>query len=195
MKLYLASESPRRKSILHDVGYDFTVTKAPFDESTIDLSNAPAEKVLDIAMGKASSAYETMAESDRQDAIILAADTIVVCDGKVMLKPKDEKEAITMLQSLSGRQHEVYTAVAIVSAEKKISFSVVTDVYFRELSEKEITDYVNSKEPLDKAGAYGIQGKGCLFVEKINGDYFNVVGLPISRVSEELLKFGISPVI
>ncbi len=193
MNLYLASKSPRRKSILQDVGYDFTIIDAPFNENSVDLSMEPDKGVLFIARGKAEAGFKELDASKADAAVVLAADTIVVCDGKVMLKPKDSEEAIEMLNILSGRAHEVYTAVAIRNKETESSFVVKTDVYFRNLSSEEIADYVSTGEPLDKAGAYGIQGRACLFVDKIDGDYFNVVGLPISKVAEELKVYAISP--
>lgn len=193
MDLYLASKSPRRKSILQDVEYDFTVIDAPFDESSVNLSVCPDKGVLDIARGKAEAGFLELDSSKRSTAVVLAADTIVVFDGKVMLKPRDSAEAKEMLQRLSGRRHEVYTAVAIVSENKKSSFVEKTDVFFKDLSDDEIDTYILSGEPLDKAGAYGIQGKACLFVNKIDGDYFNVVGLPICHVFEELKLFDIGP--
>lgn len=186
MNLILASKSPRRIELLKGLGYDFTITPSDFDESTVDLSKDPKSGVELLARGKAETVYSNLA--DKADALVLGADTIVVCDGKVMLKPKDDEDAKRMLKKLGGNAHIVYTAVAFVSKEGVESFVEETEVYFFDLTEEEIASYVATGEPLDKAGAYGIQGLGCTLVRKINGDYYNVVGLPIARVARHLAK-------
>ena len=119
--------------------------------------------------------------------MVIAADTIVVCDGKVLGKPKDEADARRMLNLLSGRDHQVMTGVSVLRGEKSLSCTEVTDIHFRDLTEKEIESYIRTGEPMDKAGAYGIQGGAALFAEKLCGDYFNVVGLPVCRLGK-LLK-------
>lgn len=189
MELILASKSPRRIEILRNVGYDFTITPADYDESVVDLSLDPVMGVKTLATGKAKSVFDSLPLEKRDSAVVLGADTIVVCDGEVMLKPKDELDAANMLKKLSGREHQVYTAVALISSEKSDIFVEKTNVYFYELSDKEIEEYIKTSEPMDKAGAYGIQGKGCFLVRKIDGDYFNVVGLPISSVMRRLKDF------
>ena len=188
MKLILASKSPRRRELLKNAGIDFAVADANFDENTVDLSD-PLSGVSEIARGKATAVYNALPENNKSDTVVLGADTIVVCDGKVLLKPKNEDDAFDMLKNLSGKEHQVYTAVSIVSEASENTFREKTDVEFYELSDEEIREYIKTGEPMDKAGAYGIQGKGGLFVRRINGDYYNVVGLPISRTVRELKKF------
>ena len=118
--------------------------------------------------------------------LVIGVDTVVAIDGKILGKPKNEKDAFFMLKNLSGKEHSVFTGVTVIKNDKEVTFSVQTKVKFFELDDREIEDYISSGEPFDKAGAYGIQGKGSLFVEKIDGDYFNVVGLPISRLARQL---------
>ncbi len=191
MELILASKSPRRIEILKNVGYDFTITPAEYDESVVDLKVDPVKGVTELAKGKAKSVFDTLPSFESSDKVVLGADTIVVCDGEVMLKPKDESDAARMLSKLSGNTHQVYTAVALITAKETKTFVIKTDVYFYDLSEKEIDDYIKTGEPMDKAGAYGIQGKGSFLVKKIDGDYFNVVGLPISSVMRHLKEIGL----
>lgn len=191
MELILASKSPRRIEILRNVGYDFTITPASYDESTVDLSANPVKGVEKLAEGKAKAVFDTLPSVAKLNTVVLGADTIVVCDGEVMLKPKDESDAVRMLKKLSGKTHQVYTAVALVTAKETNIFVEKTDVYFYNLTEDEIDEYIKTGEPMDKAGAYGIQGKGCFLVKKIDGDYFNVVGLPISSVMRQLKKIGL----
>lgn len=191
MELILASKSPRRIEILRNVGYDFTITPASYDESTVDLSANPVKGVEKLAEGKAKAVFDTLPSVAKLNTVVLGADTIVVCDGEVMLKPKDESDALRMLKKLSGKTHQVYTAVALATAKETNIFVEKTDVYFYNLTEDEIDEYIKTGEPMDKAGAYGIQGKGCFLVKKIDGDYFNVVGLPISSVMRQLKKIGL----
>lgn len=191
MELVLASKSPRRIEILRNVGYDFKVTPADFDEGTVDLTVDPVLGVKQLAKGKASAVFNTLSETSKISTVVLGADTIVVCDGEVMLKPKDELDAHRMLKRLSGDTHQVYTAVSLITASETKTFVEKTDVYFYDLSDEEIDAYIKTGEPMDKAGAYGIQGKGCFLVKKIDGDYFNVVGLPISSVMRQLKNIGL----
>ncbi|MBQ0135345.1 MAG: septum formation inhibitor Maf [Oscillospiraceae bacterium] len=191
MELVLASKSPRRIEILRNVGYDFKVTPADFDEGTVDLTVDPVLGVKQLAKGKASAVFNTLPETSKISTVVLGADTIVVCDGEVMLKPKDELDAHRMLKRLSGDTHQVYTAVSLITASETKTFVEKTDVYFYDLSDEEIDAYIKTGEPMDKAGAYGIQGKGCFLVKKIDGDYFNVVGLPISSVMRQLKNIGL----
>lgn len=190
MKLVLASKSPRRSELLAGVGYDFTILPAQFDESSVSLDD-PKRGVEEIARGKAQACFGTLA--DTHDTVVLAADTIVVCDGEVLLKPKDSAEAKEMLKKLSGNTHKVMTATAIISEKETVSFVEETSVCFFELTDGEIDDYIATGEPLDKAGAYGVQGLGCYLVKKIEGDYFNVVGLPIAPVMRYLKEAGVLP--
>src|SRR5699024_6144561 len=181
--LILASSSPRRQALLKQVNIPFTVRKTDVDESQIT-TNDPVEKVKQLSMlkGKATSLLD-----DRE--VILSADTVVSFDHQILEKPKDKQDAHRMLSLLSGSVHEVFTGVTIRSAEKEITFAQETEVEFWSLTESEIEEYISSGEPFDKAGAYGIQGLGAMLVKKINGDYFNVLGLPISGVCRELKGF------
>ena len=178
--LILASKSPRRKELMEYVGEEFVISSAEVDES-YDESLSP-EKVVEYL------SYIKAMPLNSGENIVIGADTVVSVDGNILGKPTDEKDAFDMLKKLSGREHTVYTGVTLAKGEKICTFSVATRVYFYELSDEEILEYIKSGEPMDKAGAYGIQGKGCIFIEKIDGDYFNVVGLPVSRLKKELDK-------
>lgn len=182
-EIILASASPRRRELLALAGVDFTVRVADVEE-IIPENASPDEVVMSLARQKAQAVA-----NERPDSIIIGSDTVVALDGAILGKPKDEEDAFRMLKTLSGRSHTVYTGVAIIHGEKINSFCEATEVVFNSLTDEEIRNYVATKEPMDKAGAYGIQGKGCVLVEKIVGDYFNVVGLPVSRVYRELKSF------
>ena len=189
MKLVLASASPRRREILKNAGYLFSVRPAQIEER-IDPALLPGQAVAELAAQKAACAARHAAE----DELILAADTIVVRDSAILGKPKDEAQAFAMLRSLAGREHTVYTGVCVAlpgENGKKEAFSCATAVRFYSLSDDEIRSYIATGEPMDKAGAYGIQGCGCLLVESIRGDYFNVMGLPIARAARLLSQFGV----
>ena len=175
----LASQSPRRKELMELFRIPFVVRVADIDE-TMDPGD-PYDEVARVSRLKA------MAVPREEDDVVIAADTIVVCDGKVLGKPKDEADAGAMLHLLSGRDHQVMTGVSVLRGEKILSCTEVTDIHFRDLTEKEIESYIRTGEPMDKAGAYGIQGGAALFAEKLRGDYFNVVGLPVCRLGQ-LLK-------
>lgn len=183
--MILASASPRRKEILENFGFSFKTIVKNIDE-TSDKTRAE-EKILEIAEKKARAAA-----IDFPDENVVGADTVVVVDGKILGKPKDEKEAFSMLKSLSGRSHEVITAFSFININKNISYSdyEITKVYFKNLTDDEINWYINTKEPMDKAGAYGIQGKGAFFVEKIEGDFFSVMGFPLGKFVRFLNKTG-----
>lgn len=175
MNVILASQSPRRKALMGLLNIPFAVKVADIDE-TFDKNLSVAEGVAQLSLRKAKA----VAHADGD--IVIAADTVVVCDGAVLGKPKDEEDAFRMLSMLSGRQHQVMTGLTVLRGEKAVSHTEITDIFFRELTEKEIRDYIATKDPMDKAGAYGIQNGAALFVEKIHGDYFNVVGLPVCRL-------------
>ena len=181
MNLILASGSPRRKELLSLFGVPFTVRAADIDE-TMDPNKAPFNEVARVSRLKA------LAVPREKDDIVIAADTIVVCGGAVLGKPHSREEAIRMLTALSGRDHQVMTGCTVVRGEKAETFTEVTDLHFRPLGEAEIARYVDSGEPMDKAGAYGIQGGAALFCEKIVGDYYNVMGLPVCRLGQVLRK-------
>lgn len=186
IRLVLASGSPRRREILNSAGYGFILQRADVDETIPE--NVTSDKA---ALYLAELKNKAVAKNDGR--VYLTADTVVVCDKKILGKPKDKADAEKMLGLLSGRSHFVYTGVCVSDSDKKISFQEKTEVFFYPLSDSEINCYAESGEPLDKAGAYGIQGKAALFVEKIDGDYLNVVGLPLARLSRTLAEFGIYP--
>ena len=186
--IILASASPRRKELLEKIGLRFEVEPGNYQED-MPLGLEPHQLAQKISLAKAKSVAR-----QHQNAIVLAADTFGIFEGKVLGKPHTEAEARTMLKTLSGRSHSVITGFTLIDTAKNktLSKSVETKVYIRKLTLAEIDAYVKSKEPLDKAGAYAIQGLGAVFVEKIEGDYFNVVGLPLSALTEALKEFGIN---
>ncbi len=180
--IILASASLRRKELFSIIQKDFKIIPADIEEVLPD--GIPTEQAAEfLSVQKAKAVFE----SNPQDTVI-GCDTVVICEGEILGKPKDKLDAKRMLSFLSGKTHKVITGCAIFKNGKSISFSEVTEVTFYELSEKEIDDYISTNEPFDKAGAYGIQGYGSLLVEKICGDYFNVVGLPVSRLNKILKK-------
>jgi septum formation protein len=181
--LILASGSPRRKELLEQINVSFTIVKSDIEE-IINKDEHPSEIVQSLAIQKARDVLER-----NMDSIVIGADTIVAIENNVLGKPKDSEEAKEMLQSLSGKTHVVYTGVAFVTKDQEESFYEETKVMFWNLTKKDIDNYIKSGEPFDKAGAYGIQGLGATLVKKIEGDYFNVVGLPISRFIRELHRF------
>ena len=181
MQLILASASPRRKELLSLFGLPFVVRAADIDE-TMDFSKPPFDEVARVSRAKA------LAVAREEDDAVVAADTIVVCDGRVLGKPHSREEAIAMLSLLSGRDHQVMTGCTVLRGQKSETFTEVTDLHFRPLSQMEIEKYVASGEPMDKAGAYGIQGGAALFCERIAGDYYNVMGLPVCRLGQALKR-------
>lgn len=185
--LVLASASPRRRELLGHIGVPFEVSVSAADEN-IAPGLPPEEAVKTLAVRKAEAVF-----NDRPDAVVLGADTIVVSDGRILGKPADEEGAREMLRSLSGRKHMVYTGVAILSKERRESFVSATEVEFYPLEDEEINTYVSTGEPMDKAGAYGIQGFGAVFIKGIAGDYYTVVGLPVAEVARRLRNYGILP--
>lgn len=181
-KLILASASPRRREILSHIGLDFDVVVTDADEET-NLPTDVGELVCELAKRKAAACAA--------DGIIIACDTVVSLDGCVLTKPKDKADAARMLRELSGNTHEVYSGLCVTDGEKTVCSHTVTEVQMREISEDEISAYIATGEPLDKAGAYGVQDLGGIFVEKINGDYYNVVGLPLESLCKILKEnFG-----
>lgn len=183
MSLILASASPRRKELLRLITDDFKVVTADVDETVpddIDIFEAPCY----LALKKAKAVFE-----NNKNSVIIGADTAVFLGVKMLGKPESEENAEKMLSSLSGKEHLVITGCAVISEREIKTFSVKTYVKFKSLTKKEIKDYIATGEPMDKAGAYGIQGKGALFVEKINGDYYNVVGLPVEKLNIVLNSF------
>lgn len=187
MRLILASASPRRKELLTQIAIPFEVRVSKVEEKVTTTN--PAEVVLQLSAQKAKAVLK---ESE-ENVMVLGADTIVACEGQILGKPKDVSEAVCMLRMLSGRVHEVYTGVTIAYKEKEEiihSFYEVTRVHFADMSEKEIQTYADTRDALDKAGAYGIQGFCARYITGIEGDYNNVVGLPVCRVYQELKRIG-----
>ena len=184
MQLILASASPRRKALLSLFGIPFTVRAADIDE-TMDPEKPPFDEVARVSRLKA------LTVSRGEEDIVIAADTIVVCQGKVLGKPHSEDEAASMLRLLSGRDHQVMTGCTVLYGDRQETFTEVTNLHFRPLSQREIERYVDSGEPMDKAGAYGIQGGAALFCTGMEGDYYNVMGLPVCRLGTVLRSLGI----
>ena len=185
MAMILASQSPRRRELLGQMGFSFTVRPAKGEELPHP-ELTPAQLVEELARQKA---LEVSAEAEADD-VVVAADTVVAIDGKVLGKPHDKVHAAQMLSALPGREHTVYTGVAVKRGETLLVEHEATQVRFRPLTEREIDLYIQTGEPMDKAGSYGIQGYGALLVEGIRGDYFNVVGLPICRLGRMLAQVG-----
>ncbi len=180
MKIILASASPRRRELMKLITEDFTAVSVDADETVPDgIPPLCASEYL--ANIKALSA-----SLKNPDALVIGCDTTVIADGNILGKPADKEQCRQYMELLSGCTHQVVTGCSLMYGTKTASFSVVTDVTFRSLSAEEIEEYISTDEPYDKAGGYGIQGKGALLIEKINGDYFNVVGLPVSRLAQEM---------
>lgn len=181
MNVILASQSPRRKQLMEVFPFPFTVRVSDADE-TMDPHGDPASQVARVSLKKAE------AVAHQWEDVVIAADTIVVCGGEILGKPKDAEDACRMLRLLSGKKHQVMTGLTVLHQGKAEVSTEITDIYFRALTDEEIWRYVKTNEPMDKAGAYAIQGGGALFAEKIVGDYFNVVGLPLCRLGQVLKK-------
>ena len=179
MQLILASASPRRKELMGLYQIPFVIRVADIDE-TMDPDLPAYDEVGRVSRLKA------LAVSREEDDLVVAADTIVVCEGKVLGKPHSEEEAFAMLKLLSGRDHQVMTGCTVLRGQRSETFTEVTDLHFRTLSDREIARYIASGEPMDKAGAYGIQGGAALFCASMVGDYYNVMGLPVCRLLEAL---------
>lgn len=201
-QIILASASPRRKELLEQIGISFDICPAKGEE--VITKEVPHEVVEELASQKAKEvagmvkAYEASHEElmTPQDIMVIGADTIVAYENQILGKPKDEADAFRMLSMLAGNTHSVYTGVSIVllGASGKVgelTFYEKTDVVMRQMEEEEIRRYIATGEPMDKAGAYGIQGKCAIYIDKINGDYNNVVGLPVAAIYRELKKLGI----
>ncbi len=186
--IILASSSPRRRELLSQAGIPFTVIPGEVDEEKTELSGTPGQKAEHLAYLKAQDVAKNM-----DKGIVLGADTIVVCNEEIFGKPADEKDAQRMLESLSGREHFVITGIALIDAASgavKMGYET-TIVKFSLLTAEEIQAYIKTGEPFDKAGAYGVQGRGALLVEGLNGCYSNIVGLPLKKLDNMLKEFGI----
>ena len=184
MNVILASQSPRRRELLGLTGLDFVVRVADIDE-TMDSGKAPFDEVARVSRLKA------LAVQREPEDVVIAADTIVVCGGTVLGKPRDEEDAFRILSLLSGRQHEVMTGMTVLRGDEVITHTEVTKIHFRALSPAEIRAYIATGEPMDKAGAYGIQGGAALFADQMEGDYYNVMGLPVCRLAMILRSLGL----
>lgn len=192
-KIVLASASPRRRELLEQIGIKFDIVVSNEPEDEIDKSLSPENYTSELALMKACKVAKKLTGTKRKDSLIIAADTVVYSDGKILGKPKDSDDAFRILKSLSGKAHEVYTGICVMRLTDgyATSKSIKTTVKFKKLTDKTIKTYIKTGEPADKAGAYGIQGRGAVLVEEICGDYFNVVGLPLSALYDVLIsEFG-----
>lgn len=180
MKIVLASASERRQELLKRLIKNFDIIVSDFDESKVPFKGSIERYVKDVALGKALDVKNKI----NDDAIIISADTIVTLEDKILGKPKDEEDAFKILKSLEGRKHSVYSGIVVINTAKNVikQESLATEVTFSEISDDEILKYIKTGEPLDKAGAYGIQGMGGIFVKEIKGCYYNVVGLPLNKL-------------
>ncbi|MBD5638518.1 Maf-like protein [Clostridium botulinum] len=190
--IILASASQRRQELLKRILENFQIIVSDFDESSIPFKNNIQSYVMNLAEGKARSVSKKIMDQDNN--LIIGCDTIVAFNNRILGKPKDKKDAFEMLQALSGNEHEVYSGLAIldVKSNKIIKDFVCTKVKFSKLSSVQIEKYINTGDPMDKAGAYGIQGKAGVFVENINGCYYNVVGLPLNKLNSMLMEMGVN---
>lgn len=185
-RFILASGSPRRRELLSNAGYTFEIIPSSADE-TLPEKIAPDDAVKILATKKCEDVL-----NNNTDAVVIGCDTVVAIDGEILGKPESESDAFAMLSSLSGNTHSVFTGVCIADKNKKEVFCVETKVKFYPLSDETINSYIKTGEPMDKAGAYGIQGLGAVLVESFNGDYYTVVGLPLAECQRVLAKFGIN---
>ena len=182
-RIILASKSPRRKQLMDTLNIPYEIIVADIEE-TIDHEKELRNEIEKLSFLKALKVYK-----DNPGAIVIGADTIVVVDNKVLGKPQNEEEASQMLHKLQNNKHTVITGCSIISSKMSETFSNVSDVYFNPMSDEEIEEYIKTKEPMDKAGAYAIQGLGSKFIHSINGDYYSIMGLPISEVYQRLKKY------
>lgn len=192
-RIILGSASPRRRELLRQIGVEFEVMVSKGEEKY--KSAVPEEIVKELALEKAENVSEEIEKCTKKDLVIIGADTIVVLGGEILGKPVDEADAFRMLKSLQGRVHRVYTGVALLDFDAKgrkqtTVHAEKTDVYVHEMRQEEIRRYIATKESMDKAGAYGVQGKFASYIDRIEGDYYNVVGLPISYVYRQLKQTG-----
>lgn len=190
-KIILASASPRRKELLAQIGLTFTVMPSDIEEAPV--STLPQDIVIELSKAKARDIWEKI---DLSDCLVVSADTVVAIEGEILGKPKDEADAVRMLTLLSGKEHQVYTGVTMIwqneeGKEEEYSFYVCTGVLMYRIGREEIADYVRSGEPMDKAGAYGVQGRAAAYIKSIRGEYSNVVGLPVGRLYQEMKAWGL----
>ena len=214
VRLVLASASPRRRELLSQIGLEFTVMPSTKEENAKTteagalVQELSRQKAVDIweqlsgGQGQNPDADQEQISEETQEPnlngkrqpelLVIGADTVVCCEGKILGKPHSREAAAEMLTALQGRSHEVYTGVTLYSQSETVTFFECTQVEFYPMTEVEISEYIDSKEPMDKAGAYGVQGQGALLVERIDGDFFNVMGLPVLLLSRMLADFGIT---
>ncbi len=189
-KIILASASPRRRELLEQMGLEFEILPSGIEENP--KSHVPWEMVLELSAGKAKDVFERIPEGEKDSVGVLGADTVVALGDQIMGKPGSRQRAEEMLSLLQGRTHQVYTGVTLITRKEgeliTVSFYERTDVTMYPMSASDIRAYVDTGEPMDKAGAYGIQGKCAVFIKEIKGDYYNVVGLPIGRLYQEMKK-------
>lgn len=183
MELILASQSPRRKELLGLFHIPFTVRAADIDEA-MDPTQSPEAEVARVSRKKAAAVLR------KPEDVVVASDTIVVCGGEILGKPRDETDAYRMLRLLSGRDHQVMTGLTVLRGDTALTCTEITHIHFRALSDREIRNYIATKEPMDKAGSYAIQGGAALFAETMQGDYYNVMGLPVCRLSQLLRQIA-----
>lgn len=184
-KIILASTSPRRKEILEITGYPFEVFPSAYEEDNT-LAMPPDQLVAQLALGKTA-----WVAKKNMSSVVIGADTLISLDGKVIGKPRDRDDLVSIFSALSGRSHSVFSGIAIIEGDHVVNESVETRVFFRKLDAGEIEQYADAAEWQDKAGGYGIQSTAAMFIERIEGDYFNVAGLPLSRLVTRLKEFGI----
>ena len=189
-KIILASASPRRRALLEQIGLEFEVIPSHIEEKT--KSCEPCQMVMELSAMKATDIFESLSEEKRKSAVVAGADTVVAFQDQVLGKPFSRQRAEEMLTLLQGKTHQVYTGVTLICQKEKepvqVSFYEKTDVVMYSMTKQEIQAYVDTGEPMDKAGAYGIQGKCAAFIKEIRGDYYNVVGLPLGRLYQEMKK-------
>lgn len=188
-KIILASASPRRRELLSQIGLEFTVMPSEVEEDP--KSTLPQDVVIELSKQKAGDVWGKIGEDGRASGLVLSADTVVAIEGEILGKPKDEEDAERMLGLLSGREHQVYTGVTMIwisgeGKKEEYSFYVCTGVLMYRINRAEISEYVRSGEPADKAGAYGVQGRAAAFIKAVRGEYSNVVGLPVGRLYQEM---------
>ncbi len=187
-RLVLASASPRRSEILSVAGFEFDII--PSDSEEISEGLPPEEAARINALAKAKEVYDRVGDG----ACVVGADTVVTIDGEILGKPRDREDAFNMLKTLSGRKHQVITGYAVICENFEVSAFCSTEVVFRAISDGEILAYIDTFEPMDKAGSYAIQEKGSLFIKSMNGDFFNVVGLPVAEIADILKSVEVYPV-
>ena len=190
MKIILASKSPRRREILENLGFEFEVMTCETDESS-DISNG-ARLAVELSARKAKAVAEMLFKDGKADGqtIVVGCDTVVICGDEILGKPRDRADAERMMRMLSGRGHSVVSGLTLICGDQIISDHAETKVFFDKLTDEDIEDYISSDEPYDKAGGYGIQGKAGLFINRIEGCYYNVVGLPVNLLNHCLKKIS-----